>query len=266
MVLFFISICYTKVTMGKQSAAILVLCVILLPSLAWAQDVEFQNLVNIPGLNPDEGAPGLAAYLETFFYTAVGIAALLAVVKLVIAGARYMLSDVANQKEAAKADIRGAIIGLLIVLATVTILLTINPQILQLQLALPTRDGGIADIGEEGCIRLGGEWVVNEELQEARCGTLSFANAASRTTEVGLREAREVYDEMLSRYDRLDSQNIISSNTAQDFIINCRNQGGTHILRASYDAGSLMETIFNFVTFNLFATGEYICFGTKLDR
>lgn len=120
--------------MYRQLAALLTLVVILLPSVVWAQ--EFKSLVVIPGLPQDE-VVGLAGYVAAFFYISIGVAALFAVVKLVIAGARYMLSDVTNQKEAAKADIRGAVIGLLVILATFIILNTINPQILDVDLALP---------------------------------------------------------------------------------------------------------------------------------
>ena len=117
--------------MYRQLVVVLAFVVVLLPSVTWAQG--FTNLVNIPGL---EGEEGLREYLAAFFYLSIGIAALLAVVKLVIAGARYMLSDVANQKEAAKADIRGAVIGLLIILATYILLNTINTQILETDIAL----------------------------------------------------------------------------------------------------------------------------------
>ena len=107
-------------------------------------------MVNIPGL-PMDGEPiGLRGYLAALFYISIGVAALLAVVKLVIAGARYMLSDVANTKEAAKADIRGAIIGLLIILATYIILNTINTQILEGNIALEPFKIGVIDWPEPG--------------------------------------------------------------------------------------------------------------------
>jgi hypothetical protein len=53
----------------------------------------------------------------------------MAVVKIIFAGVKYMLSDLVTSKEAAKKDIRGALIGLLIVLGAVLILNTINPQL-----------------------------------------------------------------------------------------------------------------------------------------
>ena len=110
-------------TYHKLAAAITVLAAA--PLLAQAQ---FKALVGIPGI-PESGA-GLADYLNALYALAISLAALLAVVKIVIAGAKYMLSDVVTSKEEAKNDIRGALLGLLIVAGAWLILYTINPQIL----------------------------------------------------------------------------------------------------------------------------------------
>ncbi len=59
----------------------------------------------------------------------ISIAALLAVVKIIIAGAKYMLSDIVTTKGEAKKDIRGALLGLLLIIGAVIILNTINPAL-----------------------------------------------------------------------------------------------------------------------------------------
>lgn len=64
----------------------------------------------------------------------VGIAALLAVIMLVIGGFEYMTTDSAFKMGNAKDRITNAIIGLLIVLAAVLILQTINPDIVSLNI------------------------------------------------------------------------------------------------------------------------------------
>ena len=112
----------------------LLLFSLLLPVTAFAQ---FTQLVNIPGLQGDS----INDYVRALFYIAIGIAAMLAVVKLVIAGAKYMLSDVANTKQTAIADIRGAIFGLLLILATVLILNTISQNIVETDVG-----GGLPEI------------------------------------------------------------------------------------------------------------------------
>jgi len=92
------------------------------------QAQEFVPLVGIPYV--DTSAPAsLAGYVNALYTAAISIAAFMAVVKIIFAGVKYMLSDVVTSKEDAKKDIRGALIGLLIVVGAVLILNTINPQL-----------------------------------------------------------------------------------------------------------------------------------------
>jgi len=110
---------------------------LLLPVAA----IEAQGAVRMVGI-PFEptGNTSVQAYIQALYRLAIGVAALLAVVKLILAGAKYILSDVITQKEDAKQDIRSAIIGLLIVLSAALILSTINPNLLNLR-ALDSLDG-----------------------------------------------------------------------------------------------------------------------------
>lgn len=70
------------------------------------------------------------------FLLAIVLAAVLAVVKLVIAGVKYMTSDVVTSKQSAIGDIKGAILGLLLILTTIIIVDTINPDIANTNLEL----------------------------------------------------------------------------------------------------------------------------------
>ncbi len=63
----------------------------------------------------------------------VGIAAILAVVMLAIGGFKYMTSESVFNMGEAKEQIANALIGLLIVLAAILILTTINPNIVSLE-------------------------------------------------------------------------------------------------------------------------------------
>lgn len=64
----------------------------------------------------------------------VGVAALLAIIMIVIGGFEYMTTDSAFKMGNAKERITNAIVGLLIVLAAVLILQTINPDIVSLNI------------------------------------------------------------------------------------------------------------------------------------
>lgn len=76
-----------------------------------------------------ENISSLGELVNALFSLALVTGALLAVVKLVIAGATYMLSDVVTKKQSAIASIKGAVLGLLLILSTWLILTQINPDI-----------------------------------------------------------------------------------------------------------------------------------------
>lgn len=101
------------------------------------QAADFVNLVGIPGLNSN-GLPNLNQYINALYRLSISIAALLAVIKIVIAGAKYMLSDIVTHKEDAKKDIQGALIGLLIVIGAIIILNTVNTDLTNLDLTIAT--------------------------------------------------------------------------------------------------------------------------------
>lgn len=114
-------------TYKSKLIAVFIFAVIILPYAASAQ--VFEPLVGIPGV-PNNSAT-FGDYLNALYALSISIAGLLAVVKIVIAGAKYMLSDVVTSKEDAKKDIKGALFGLLIVLAAALILIVINPQLIK---------------------------------------------------------------------------------------------------------------------------------------
>ena len=109
----------------KITSLVIVVCVVILPSIAVAQ--TFVPLVGIPGV--DANNPVLGTYINAIYRLSISLAALLAVIKIVAAGAKYMLSDIVTNKSAAKEDIKGALIGLLIVISAVLILTTVNSDL-----------------------------------------------------------------------------------------------------------------------------------------
>jgi len=68
-------------------------------------------------------------YINAVYLMFISIAALIAVVKIIIAGVKYMFSDIVTQKSDAKRDIQGALLGLVVVMAAVLILTVINPEL-----------------------------------------------------------------------------------------------------------------------------------------
>jgi len=111
--------------------------------------LSYTPVVQIPGLDPN--TQDTQQYVNALYLLAVTIAALLAVVKIIFGGVKWMLSDIVTDKASAKKDIQGAIFGLLIVLGTVLILNTIDPNLTRLNFLenatplnvnLKTPDGG----------------------------------------------------------------------------------------------------------------------------
>ncbi len=102
---------------------------LLLPGVAWA-GIPYQPLVGIPGV--DNAASNFNQYINQLYFVSISIAALLAVIKIIIGGVKWMLTDVVTQKSDAKNDIRSALLGLLLIIAAVLILGTINPQLTNL--------------------------------------------------------------------------------------------------------------------------------------
>ncbi len=89
--------------------------------------VEYTPLVGLPGYTPGTG--GFTNFVNYVYGLSISVAALLAVIKIVLAGVKWMLSDVVTDKTDAKKDIEGALIGLIVIISAVLIISTINPTI-----------------------------------------------------------------------------------------------------------------------------------------
>jgi len=99
-----------------------------IPATVFAQSRPmFETLVNIPLVTAN--SMDIGQYINALYILSISIAALLAVIKIIIAGVKYMLSDVVTSKAEAKGDIKGALGGLLVVISAVVVLETINPQL-----------------------------------------------------------------------------------------------------------------------------------------
>ncbi|MDO8561988.1 MAG: pilin [bacterium] len=79
----------------------------------------------------------LATYINTMFKVAISAGAIIAVIRLGIAGFKYMGGDMWHTKEKAKEDIREVFFGLFLLLSIWIILAQINPNLLNLNIVFP---------------------------------------------------------------------------------------------------------------------------------
>jgi hypothetical protein len=77
---------------------------------------------------------GLVRFLNMLVFACVAIAAVLAVVMVAVGGFKYMTTDSMFAMGSAKEQITNAIVGLLIVLAAVLILRTINADLVSMKI------------------------------------------------------------------------------------------------------------------------------------
>jgi type IV secretory pathway VirB2 component (pilin) len=119
----------------KSIIKIFVISLLILPIYSFADIASFKPLVGIPGLeNP---ASDLAKYINILYLLSISLAAMIAVIKIIIAGVRYMFSDLVDSKKTAKKDIVSALFGLIIVMSAVLILEYINPNLIDIKLLVP---------------------------------------------------------------------------------------------------------------------------------
>lgn len=108
--------------------SIFALLLLLLPEVIFAQ--VNQSLINF-NLNAQTGTDGFSNYVNLIYALSISAAALLAVIKIIIAGVKYMLTDVVTSKGDAIKEIKGALFGLLLIISAVLILTVINPQLIK---------------------------------------------------------------------------------------------------------------------------------------
>ncbi len=81
------------------------------------------------------GTSGLSSYINMVIKLFIGICAVLAVVMIVLGGLEYMTSELIHNKEEGKQRITNAIFGLVLAMGAWTLLYTINPKLLDIDLS-----------------------------------------------------------------------------------------------------------------------------------
>ena len=105
------------------------------PMVAFGQlSQKYVPLAGLPGVT-DRSDPTLIGYLNAIFMLSISIAAMVAVVRISVAGFQYMIStDGWANREEAKGTILAVLIGLAVLLASYIILYTINPDLVTLNI------------------------------------------------------------------------------------------------------------------------------------
>lgn len=107
----------------KSLTLYIVIILVAIPSVGLA--AAYQSLISIPGTD----ANSFGSYINALYLLSISVAAILAVIKIIIGGVKYMLSDIVTNKSDAKNEIKGAVLGLLLIISAVLILEVINPNI-----------------------------------------------------------------------------------------------------------------------------------------
>jgi hypothetical protein len=117
----------------KYFLPVLVGTLLCVPVVLLAQTFtgQYSPLIgSLPGYSASGGS--FATFINGLYAFSISIAAILAVLKIIIAGVKWMLTDIVSSKSDAKKDIRSALFGLLLILAAFLILNLINPNLLAL--------------------------------------------------------------------------------------------------------------------------------------
>lgn len=113
----------------KNIIALSVTLLVFVPVILFAQEgLVYKTSITLPGFSTTDNLT-LSDLINTLYFISISLAGILAVIKIIIAGLKYALSDVVTNKSDAIRDIRGALIGLIIVISAVLVLTIINPSI-----------------------------------------------------------------------------------------------------------------------------------------
>ncbi|TAL50572.1 hypothetical protein EPN81_02490 [Patescibacteria group bacterium] len=98
-------------------------------------------------------------YIATAYKWLIGTSTTIAIVLLMVAGLRWTLGGLSpEQIGKAKKTIANAVIGLVLLMLTYVILLTVNPQLLRLQVPAFPLIKPVSVVGQDSCGYLTGKW------------------------------------------------------------------------------------------------------------
>ena len=104
---------------------------------------DYTPLIGIPGITDGGGLnkdTSLPEYINKIYFLLIAVGGMIAVVRIVLAGVKYSLSDVVTNKGEAKEDIKGVLLGLALLLLPWVVLNTIYPQLTNLDILRGAKD------------------------------------------------------------------------------------------------------------------------------
>lgn len=107
-----------------------------------------QPLPTLDGSGATSPTMDLNNYIGYIFKFAIAISAFLAVIMIIWGGFEYMTSEIPFIKTSGKERIQNAIFGLLMVLASYLILLTIDPRLVEINTTIPKINIGTKDVAK----------------------------------------------------------------------------------------------------------------------
>lgn len=119
-----------KILSFTTVTSFLLFVLFVLPLASAHAELRYAPIVSLP--EALRGEFTFDAFINYLYSLSISVAAMLAVVKIIIAGMKYMMSDVVTNKSEAIKDIQGALFGLLVVIGAVLIITVINPTILSI--------------------------------------------------------------------------------------------------------------------------------------
>lgn len=112
---------------------------------------QFEEGLGIPNLGGPDPTTGPVVFIRWFFMLALGFSGILALVMLVLGGVEYMASEATGQKQQARQRIQDALLGLILLLASVLILGTISPGFTTLQQPTLTLPDSVKKASDVNC-------------------------------------------------------------------------------------------------------------------
>jgi len=134
-----------------------------------AGEGEYCLLAPLPLIGDETGKvdvkQGFGSYVNGIIRLFMGLIGIFAVLMIVVGGIQYMTTSLLGEKEAAKSRITNAIGGLILALASYIILNTINPNLVNFNVSVPTAELSLSKVDEPptqtgvGTTTLGGKTV-----------------------------------------------------------------------------------------------------------
>jgi hypothetical protein len=128
-----------KKTLRVSVMVLLISAFYIVPTLLFAiTPAKYYALEGIPGL--PTGSGDLPKYLNSIYKILITVGAMIACIRIIIAGFKWSMSGIVTDKSEAKHEIKGSLFGLAILLIPFIVLTTINPELVSLNILRSSED------------------------------------------------------------------------------------------------------------------------------